>query len=294
MRRAGKSPPGCASQADPRRASSGPRSRTEPRSLPTSTGSGRSLVHRRAADAHRRRAGPSTVAPSPRISSSNTSTSRMRGTFDSTHSSSVSRHAASSGNAEFLLPSTATVPRAGGRLRFCPSFASARGSLRIRGTRFLRAAPRRTAPTLPHLQRSIKRANVARGGAPFIHDEVRVCAARHVPALHGRLSARRDRRARPLTTGCLRARGHAQDPDSGRCSPRSPTRAAAYASGRPAIRALWHEAPPVRRDETRKSADEHDLARAVQPAVVVAELHLGCVGTSDIAAAGRRQGRRAR
>src|SRR5690606_19897401 len=39
-----------------------------------------------------------------------TATSPIRGTLVSTHSSSVSRHAASSGRAAFLLPSTATAP----------------------------------------------------------------------------------------------------------------------------------------------------------------------------------------
>ena len=42
-----------------------------------------------------------------------TSTSPMRGMFVSTHSSVVSRHAASSGSAAFLLPSTSIVPEIG-------------------------------------------------------------------------------------------------------------------------------------------------------------------------------------
>ena len=42
--------------------------------------------------------------------SSSTSTSRIRGTLLMTHSSSLRRQAAISGSAEFLLPSTATVP----------------------------------------------------------------------------------------------------------------------------------------------------------------------------------------
>src|SRR5690349_24544516 len=42
--------------------------------------------------------------------SSRTSTSRIRGTFSSTHSWSVSKHAAMSGSAEFLFPSTAMRP----------------------------------------------------------------------------------------------------------------------------------------------------------------------------------------
>ena len=53
---------------------------------------------------------PSTSAPRSRSSRAITSTSPIRGTLVSTHSSSVSRHAASSGSAAFLLPSTATRP----------------------------------------------------------------------------------------------------------------------------------------------------------------------------------------
>jgi hypothetical protein len=40
---------------------------------------------------------------------SSTSTSRMRGTLSSTHGSLVNRHAAISGSAAFLLPSTSMV-----------------------------------------------------------------------------------------------------------------------------------------------------------------------------------------
>src|SRR4029450_11768656 len=98
------------SRADPRRARSGPRRRTDPRSLPTRTGSGRSVT----TDSQRTRKvdvpAPETVAPRPCISCTITSTSRIRGMFVRTHSSSLNRHAASSGSAEFLLPSTATLP----------------------------------------------------------------------------------------------------------------------------------------------------------------------------------------
>ena len=47
---------------------------------------------------------PSTSAPSDRSRSIMTATSRMRGTLRSSHVSVVSRHAASSGSAAFLLP----------------------------------------------------------------------------------------------------------------------------------------------------------------------------------------------
>ena len=47
VRRAGKSPPGSASSASPVRASSGPTSSTDPRSMPTSVASGSLDVTRR-------------------------------------------------------------------------------------------------------------------------------------------------------------------------------------------------------------------------------------------------------
>src|SRR6478609_4454320 len=53
---------------------------------------------------------PSTRAPSASMMSSRTSTSRIRGTLANSHGWSVSMQAAISGNAEFLLPSTATRP----------------------------------------------------------------------------------------------------------------------------------------------------------------------------------------
>ena len=55
VRRAGKSPPGGAMCARPRRASSGPSSRTDPRSRPTSAGSGVVLRHLGAPDSQRAR-----------------------------------------------------------------------------------------------------------------------------------------------------------------------------------------------------------------------------------------------
>ena len=155
VRRAGKSPPGGASRAAPRRASSGPRSSTEPRSFPTSTGSGRSVV----IDAHLILRvdvpAPSTVAPSPRMISSSTSTSRIRGTLLMTHSSSLRRQAAISGSAEFLLPSTATLPdsrRPPSILKVAinpPQPREPAPGARIRATQSLRAGGRRTAPALP-------------------------------------------------------------------------------------------------------------------------------------------------
>ena len=152
VRRAGKSPPGGARRAAPRRASSGPSSSTEPRSLPTSTGSGRSLV----IDSHLIRSvdvpAPCTVAPRPWMISSSTSTSRIRGTLLMTHSSSLRRQAAISGSAEFLLPSTATVPdsrRPPSILKVAISPPPAREpapDARIRSRQSLRAAERRAAP----------------------------------------------------------------------------------------------------------------------------------------------------
>src|SRR6266496_2916822 len=53
---------------------------------------------------------PSTSAPRSSSRRAMTSTSPMRGTFSSTHCSSVIRQAATSGSAEFLLPSTSMRP----------------------------------------------------------------------------------------------------------------------------------------------------------------------------------------
>ncbi len=169
VRRAGKSPPGGASRAAPRRASSGPSSSTEPRSFPTSTGSGRSVV---TVSHWMRNVGvpaPSTVAPSPRSSSSSTSTSRMRGTLAIVHSSSVSRQAAISGSAEFLFPSTVTAPDS----RRPPSIRNVAISppslptsprawpcprrARTPCSQSLPAAARRTSDTRRHVHRSISR-----------------------------------------------------------------------------------------------------------------------------------------
>ncbi len=63
---------------------------------------------------------PSTSPPRSRISRAITSTSLIRGTLVRTHSSFVSRHAASKGSAAFLLPSTSTAPES----RWPPSIRS--------------------------------------------------------------------------------------------------------------------------------------------------------------------------
>ena len=103
-------PPGGAITARPRRASSGPINSTEPRSRPTSVLSGSSFV----TFAQRIRSVvlpmPSTSAPRSSSSRAITSTSAMRGMLVSVHHSSVNRHAATSGSAAFLLPSTSTRP----------------------------------------------------------------------------------------------------------------------------------------------------------------------------------------
>ena len=99
----------------PTRASSGPTSNTDPRSRPTRRGSGSSPVICRQ---HTR----SVVVPTPLTSaprlwrrSTMTPTSLIRGTFCSSQGSSVSTHAASSGRAAFLFPSTSIWPA-----RRCP------------------------------------------------------------------------------------------------------------------------------------------------------------------------------
>ena len=106
--------------AFPTRASSGPSSSTEPRSRPTRVRSGawvRDLLVRTLIVVVPM---PSTSAPMSASRRAITSTSPMRGTLVSTHSSSVSRQAASSGSAAFLLPSTATRPSS----RWPPSMRS--------------------------------------------------------------------------------------------------------------------------------------------------------------------------
>src|SRR3984957_11713006 len=108
------SPPGGGIVAEPNRASSGPASRNDARirsARATSTvvlvTSEASILTSPGCPVH------STRAPSSAISSSIDSTSEIRGTLDSTTSSSVSRHAAMIGSAPFLLPAGVIVPDSG-------------------------------------------------------------------------------------------------------------------------------------------------------------------------------------
>ncbi len=141
-RLAGKSPPGNARCARPRRASSGPISSTDPRIRPTSFASGSSFVtfsqRTRTVDVPM----PSTVAPRSMSSCAIASTSLMRGMLVSTHSSLVRRHAASNGSAAFLLPSTSTDPDRRRPPSICRMDISSH-----QGRRFLPEARRRTVGT---------------------------------------------------------------------------------------------------------------------------------------------------
>ena len=110
VRRVGKSPPGGARRTRPVRASSGPISNTDPRSRPTSFGSGVSLVTFGVAISSVGVPSPLTRAPTPVSRSAITRMSEIRGTFSSRQVSSLSRQAATSGSAEFLLPSTVMRP----------------------------------------------------------------------------------------------------------------------------------------------------------------------------------------
>ena len=115
VRRAGKSPPGGAKRTRPTRASRGPHNSTEPRRRPTRSASGVSPVT--CPQSTRRVVVPPPLipAPSPPSRSDITCTSLMRGTLVRTLVPSVSRQAASSGRAAFLLPSTSMRPS-----RRCP------------------------------------------------------------------------------------------------------------------------------------------------------------------------------
>ena len=140
VRRAGKSPPGIPRMARPVRASSGPSNRTDPRSLPTSSllGSDVLMFWQRTRTVVVPR--PWTSAPISFRSLAITSTSPMRGMLVSTHSSVVSRHAASSGSAAFLLPSTSMRPEIAR-----PPSINRLDIKSLPGKRSLPAAPRRTA-----------------------------------------------------------------------------------------------------------------------------------------------------
>ena len=107
VRRAGKSPPGGASRAEPRRASSGPSQQhraAQPADERRIGSIGRDLRAanrdgRRADPVHRRLRDLSAAPPSPRRRG-------CAGTFSRTQVSSVRRQAATSGSAAFLFPST--------------------------------------------------------------------------------------------------------------------------------------------------------------------------------------------
>src|SRR4029077_5943623 len=107
------SPPGGGTLARPRRASSGPASRNEARICRARSGSN-SCEETPAAWMRTSFAPvPSTSAPSAEISAIMVSTSRIRGTFESTTGSLVNRHAASTGSAPFLFPAARTRPPRG-------------------------------------------------------------------------------------------------------------------------------------------------------------------------------------
>src|SRR5688500_14740505 len=192
VRLAGKSPPGGASRAAPRLASSGPSSSTDPRSLPTSIGSGWWLdtpPHwMRSVDVPN----PSIRAPRPRRISPSTSTSLIRGTFDSTHSSSVSRQAASSGSAEFLLPSTDSRPE---RQRPPSTFRMDMRSFRcfpgIGCAEPHDLVAQIDAELFPHLAPASldQFGHVGGGGAAIVDDEIRVPGRHPRPPLGGPLEA---------------------------------------------------------------------------------------------------------
>ena len=116
-RRAGKSPPGAARCALPVPRQQRPKQQDGPAQASDQRAVRRVRVDRAARTRRVVVPMPSTSAPRSTSRRAITSTSPMRGTFVRTHSSSVSRHAASSGSAAFLLPSTATRPSSLCRLR---------------------------------------------------------------------------------------------------------------------------------------------------------------------------------
>ena len=214
VRRAGKSPPGGASRARPRRASSGPSSSTEPRSRPTSAGSGSSVVIVAQRIAQRRRADALDLAPRSSSSRAITSTSRMRGTFVSTHSSSVSRHAASSGSAAFLLPSTvdpARQPLAAFNHQCGHAVQTPRSVAQLarthRDRRSPRAARRRTARARRARHRSTSARMSAAVAPPSLTMKLACVGDTRAPPCARALEARRDRRARRPSAECRPARG---------------------------------------------------------------------------------------
>ena len=219
VRRAGKSPPGGA-----RRARSAPReqrSEQQHRSAQPADQRGIGLV---AVTRGQRTRSVVSRCPRPRrqgrpAARAITSTSRMRGTLVSTHSSVVSRQAASSGSAAFLLPSTvdparqpaAALNRALTYVRFLCTRGARAGSpapmSSIPGRRSLRAAstPKRVARRRA-LQRSMS-ARMSPAVAPPSLTMKLPCVGRHAARRpRARPSAPRDRRARQPTTECRRAR----------------------------------------------------------------------------------------
>ena len=113
LRRPMKSPPGGGIRASPNLASSGPASRKDARIFADSASSGAVSVTESACS----RSSPSDHAartPIPSSTATCVSVSRIRGTFVSTSSSSVSRQAARIGSAAFLLPAATISPESAG------------------------------------------------------------------------------------------------------------------------------------------------------------------------------------
>ena len=108
-----KSPPGGGIRASPKRASSGPASRNEARiraASPSSTSaSATASAWRRISFSPLQ----STLTPSRSSSATWVSVSLIRGTLESTTSSSVSRQAAIIGSAAFLFPAATISPESG-------------------------------------------------------------------------------------------------------------------------------------------------------------------------------------
>ena len=279
VRRAGKSPPGGARCARPRRASSGPSSSTEPRSRPTSAPSGSSLIDLAAAHAQRRVPMPSTSAPR--------SSEQPRHHLDVADPRHVGEHAlfgrqqarGQQRQRGVLVAFDVDARRTGG---WPPSISSvdmmvesvvSRVSRSRRDTRSPRAARRRscsrTARGTARSARGCPRA-VARA---LVDDEVAVRRRDARAADAPRPSARRDRPARRPTTECRPAPRRGPAPDSERCSRRSACRAAASACGTPATaRAVARSAAGSPRDDAKHRRQQH-LARSLQPAAIVAERH---------------------
>src|SRR3954447_25013044 len=107
------SPPGGGISAEPKRASSGPATRKEARIRSARAGSTSVPLIPSACTATVLSSTQSTETPRSASSVSIASVSRMRGTFPITTRSSVSRLAARSGRAAFLLPAGTMVPDSG-------------------------------------------------------------------------------------------------------------------------------------------------------------------------------------